>query len=397
MSRVADAWLTSLFAATALVTLGPACRGEVNGQAKALPYPPDAEELQFTAWAETVEFVSPSKFKAVAAFYLNEMASRGWELDPAESEVNDDSADLLFRAGKLAVEMRISQWSDETRVRMDCEGLDFVDADNPAKLAEADVPVPPAVLFFHREAPLPKGVTKVMHRGDGMMIYGAQTVEEAFKYYSAILTRLGYRESRKPIITDSRRYTEFKKNAIQTSVNVFSHEDGSRAVLVYKDPQRQRIALLPEPGSLALGNSGDAEMSDAQIPNQSASESTADSTPVNPSANRGQVVAKHGGKSYAFSHVACFRTKDRGDYATMLVFSSKPIPYKKLQEKLATEDDPGFYELYGDFQTPEYFSLQLGKYLSFNFLCLRSRNWRPRYGAVRRQAHDRRHKSQGNF
>jgi len=317
------------------------CSMEVSAEAKALPFPPDTEELQITAWSKDIEFISPSKFKAVADFYLNEMASRGWKLDHSEVEVDDDSADLVFRSGKLAVEMRISQWSKETRVRMDCDGLDFVDADNPTKLVEAGVPVPQAVLFFHREAPLPDSVTKVMHRGDGVMVYGAQTVKEAFDYYTGIVKRKGLRETRRPIITDSRQYTEFKKGAVEVSVNVFSHEDGSRSVLVYEDLQSPIVPLLPEPATLSLGNTEEeAELADASEAGDLAAESGLASTPINVSNNQGKAVAKYGAKTYTFPHVVCFQTKDRGDYATMLVFSSKPIPYNKLQKKLVAEDDP---------------------------------------------------------
>ena len=44
----------------------------------------------------------------------------------------------------------------------------------------------------------------------------------------------GFRETRRPIVSTDRRYTEFAKDATKVSVSVFSHEVGSRIILGYE-------------------------------------------------------------------------------------------------------------------------------------------------------------------
>ena len=70
---------------------------EFSAEATALPFPPDARELEFVAWAGDIKYNSHSPLKSIAAFYLHEMAVRGWEHDESAASVEEDSIKLKFK------------------------------------------------------------------------------------------------------------------------------------------------------------------------------------------------------------------------------------------------------------------------------------------------------------
>ncbi|MEX2138609.1 MAG: hypothetical protein WD894_05070 [Pirellulales bacterium] len=335
---------------------------EFSAEVTALPFPPDARELEFVAWAEDINYKSQSPLKSLAAFYLKEMAARGWEHDESAAEIDEDSIELTFKHGGSKVELDLSQWSKEVHISLDCENLEFTGTDDPAKLAAAGIPVPRAARFLQKELPLPAGVVDLRYTGDGSTFKSSLTLPQAFAYFMRLVPGKGFRESRRPIITETRRYTEFRKGAAELSVNVFSDDVGSRIVLTYADNAKEPpVRPLPAVASLPIKGGG------ADKP--ATSETTAvpvDATPIDVTKNKGSATVSYAGKQYKFTNVACFRTKSRGSDATTVVFSGKPIPYQKMQTLIATNDDFSFGDLY-EFSSPDHLTLQLGEHPSFSF------------------------------
>src|ERR1041385_8688983 len=113
----------AIFFALALVftvaTAADAQTAEFSPEATALPFPPDARELEFVAWAGDINYKSNSPLKSLAAFYLKERASRGWEHDDLAAAIDDDSIKLTFKHGKSKVELALRQSSKEVRVSLD--------------------------------------------------------------------------------------------------------------------------------------------------------------------------------------------------------------------------------------------------------------------------------------
>lgn len=341
---------------------------EFSNAVTSLPYPPDAKELEFTAWSGDIQYTSQSPLKSLAAFYLKEMATRDWELDESEVEIDDDSIELQFVHDDSQVELRLSQWSKMVRVRLDCEGLDFKGTDDPSKLVAAGIPMPRATVFLQKEIPLPKNVRDLSYDGDGLMLKSTMKLQETFDYFTKQVKSKGFRESRRPIVNDTRRYTEFKKGSIEVSVNVFEHEIGSRLVLEYEDQRGEpKVPPLAAVASLPIKNPGDPTGSGmTEDLAEDLAEHAVARTSINVIRNTGKAIVQCGNKRYSFSHVACFQTRDRGDYATEVVFSAQPIPYNKFQAMLQREDSPSFGDLY-EFDFPDYLILQLGKYVNCSF------------------------------
>lgn len=351
--------------AIALVLAGPAFRdslaAEFSAEAAALPFPPDARELEFVAWTGDIKFVSQSPLKSLAAFYLKEMANRGWEHDESAAVMEGETIKLRFRHDKAVVQLELRQRSKEVRVELDCEKLKFSGIDDPAKLAQAGIPVSRAALFVQKELPLPAGAVHLQFSGEGCTFKSSGSLAESFEHFMRVVTGKGFRESRRPILTETRRYTEFKKGSAQLSVNVFTEPIGSRIILSYKDdakeatvPPLAAVASLPIRG----GGAGDSTPSETTV-------TPAGATPIDVTSNKGSAAVSYAGKQYTFTHVACFRTKSRGQ-ATMAVFSAKPIPLHKMQSLISTRDDFSFGDLY-EFSAPDRLVLQLGEHLSFAF------------------------------
>jgi len=339
---------------------------EFSAEATALPFPADARELEFVAWARDINFSSASPLKSLAAFYLKEMAARGWEHDESQAEIDDDSIELTFKHGAAEVTVDLSQWSKEVKVSLDCEGLKFTGTDDPAKLAAAGIPVPRAALFFQKEVPLPAGVQGLQYSGEGCMFKSSMTLQEAFDHFSRIVQGKGFRESRRPIITNDRRYTEFKKGTVQLSVNVFTDEVGSRIVLEHKDEAKEKLAPpLAAVASLPIKNFRGADKTGTNEAT-AAPVGTTGTTAIDVASNKGSAIISYAGKQYTFANVACFQTKGRGSRDTMVVFSAKPIPVNKMQSLISTKDNFSFGDLY-ELGSPNYLIVQLGDYLSFTF------------------------------
>jgi hypothetical protein len=334
---------------------------EFSAEAIALPFPPDARNLEFVAWTRDIKFNSSSPLKSIAAFYLNEMASRGWEHDESAAVVEAETIKLTFNHGKVKIEVGLRQWSKEVKANLDCENISFAGADDPAKLAAAGIPVPKAALFLQKEIPPPEGAVNVQFTGEGTTFKSPLKLQEAFDYFMKLAATKGFRESRRPIITDTRRYTEFKKSAAQLSINIFTDAVGSRIILEYKDEASQRPAPpLAAVASLPIKGGGVGKVA--------ASESTATpvgTTPIDVTSNKGSAAINYNGRPYNFSHVACFQTKSRGNQ-TMVVFSAKPIPLQKLQAMISAKDNLSFGDLY-ELSAPEHLVVQLGDNLSFTF------------------------------
>jgi hypothetical protein len=335
--------------------------GEFSPQATALPFPPDARNLEFVAWTRDIKFNSNSPLKSIAALYLKEMASRGWEHDESAAVVENEKIDLTFKHGGVKVEVELRQWSKEVRANLDCENISFAGTDDPAKLAAAGIPVPKAALFVQKELPLPEGAVNVQFTGEGSMFKSSLKLQEAFDYFLKLAPAKGFRESRRPIITETRRYTEFRKGAAQLDVNIFTDAVGSRIILRYKDEANERpVPPLAAVASLPIQGGGAGKVA--------ANETTASpigTTPIDVTSNKGSAAINYNGKPYTFSNVACFQTKSRGNQ-TMVVFSAKPVPFQKLQAMISTKNDFSYGDLY-ELGAPDRLILQLGDNLSFTF------------------------------
>jgi len=323
---------------------------EFSAYAKALPFPPDARELEFDATFDDITFTSRSSLASLAAFYRKEMAKRGWQEDASAAVVEDDSIELTFKHGGAGVEIELDQWSDEAvEVSMDCEGLEFAGTDDPAGLVALGIPQPRAYLFLQKELLLPKDVRDLEYEGDGCTFKSAMKLQAAFDHFGKQIKAKGYKESRRPIIKDSRRYTEFERGPVTLSVNVFTHEIGSRIVLGYED-EREEASLPPLPKVASAPTKTPAGGSDDPQADRPAQTSK---TAINVAGNKGTATVLHGSKKYVFKHVASFRTKDDGSNTTNVVFSSRPIPFGRIQKTIAAKDDFSFGDLY-EFYLPNF-------------------------------------------
>jgi hypothetical protein len=351
-----------VFALTLAVTRpGHLNAAEFSAEATALPFPPDARDLEFVAWVGAINYTSQSPLKSLAAFYLKEMASRGWEHDESAAEIDKDSIKLKFKHDRTSVKVDLRQGSKEVRVSLDCEKMQFNGSDDPAKLAAAGIPAARSALFVQRELPLPEVAVNLQYTGEGCTFKSPLSLQEAFDHFMKLAPRKGFRESRRPIVTDTRRYTEFKKGSAQLNVNVFTDAVGSRVILTYKDETREptvpplaAVALLP----IKVGAAKDAESEATAAP--------VGATPIDVTNNKGSASISYAGKQYTFNNVAAFRTKRSDERGPMVVFSAKPIPFQKMQSLISAKDDFSFNDLY-DFSAPDRLIVELGDYLSCSF------------------------------
>ncbi|MDC0936892.1 DUF1080 domain-containing protein [Pirellulales bacterium] len=206
---------------------------ELSADVRWLPYPANAREIEFEAVFDSLEFESASSLKALSKFYSTEMAKRGWRV--TETDIEEDEVTVTFRHGGAEVELNLDESSDYVDVSIDCEGLSFDGTDDPAGLIKMGVPQPEAYLVLQRELKAPKD-----HRdheydmGERRLFKSTLKLPVFYKYLTQQLLQKGYRESRRPIISDDRRYSEFVKGGVEISVNAFTHEIGSRVVLTFE-------------------------------------------------------------------------------------------------------------------------------------------------------------------
>ena len=343
---------------------------EFSPLASDLPIAPDALGLEFDLTFDDVEYLSQSSLATLADFYRREMTERGWQENLDELDIDDDSIDLVFNHDDASVELNLYQRSDgEVTVSMDCEELDFTGTNDPAALKAAGISQPYSYLYLQKNIQLPEQFIDLEYERDRICFKTRMPLQECFDHYSTMIKQLGYRESRKPIIDDDRRYTEFKQGSAEISINIFTHDYGTRLLIGYEsDRKEKRAAPLPEVSALASATSAPEEKNLPDTVRNPDEMKRAESTvqAVNVSDNRGEVTVTHGSKKYTFRHVAAFQTKYYGDEHTTVVFSDQPIPMNRMQQLIATEDDFSFGDLF-EFDLPSYISISLNKYTSFSF------------------------------
>lgn len=331
--------------------------------AKALPYPSDARDLKFNATFGMIDFKSGSSLKALAAFYLREMAKRGWIEDESEASMKEDSVELTFRAASGKFELELDQSSDYVDVSIDTDGVDFDGTNDPASLAALGIPQPRKALLLQKEVAIPADVQRLSFDDDSCMFYSTMKLEQAFAHFGDLIRKKDYQESRRPILSSSRNYTEFKRGEIELSVNIFTDPVGTRIVLEYDDGKKDPV--LPPLPEVALTNSKGRSPAAMQAGGAGAAATPMEQIDV--ASNKGSATVTLGGERYVFSHVAAFRSK--GDIedadSTSIVFSKQPIPFSQMQRKLAANDHFSFIDVSG-FDMPTYLVVEVGKYPSLS-------------------------------
>jgi hypothetical protein len=244
---------------------------------------------------------------------------------------------------------------------MECKGLKYTGINDPAKLVAAGIPVPPAPIFLQGEFPLSDLAQDIDCDPEGCTLISSMKLAKAFEHFSGLIQGKGFRQTRKPYIGDSLNSTDFKKDSARLKLNVYLHEAGSRIVLKYEDPRGQTsVPPLPPVEALSMGKSGrgDKRVGTKQPARPDAKQS------IDVTANKGSVTVTCEGKKYTFSNVAGYQEKGSPSYTT-IVFSSRPIPYDRIQAGVSKKLDFSFDELY-DFDSPNYFTLRLGPSASFS-------------------------------
>jgi hypothetical protein len=171
---------------------------EFSADAKAVPFPPDARELEFDATFDDIEFASSSSLNALAAFYRLEMAKRSWKEDVSAATIEDDSIELTFKNGTSKIEIDLDERSDYVQVRMDCEELDFTGTNDPAGLVALGIPQPRGAVFLQKEVPLPDGIRDLEYESDRCNFKSSMKLQAAFDHFGKLIRGKGYRESHRP-------------------------------------------------------------------------------------------------------------------------------------------------------------------------------------------------------
>lgn len=206
---------------------------EFVADVRKLPFPADAREIEFRSVFGMLEFESTASLAKLSKFYSAEMAKRGWQV--TETDIKDDEVTVTFQQGKAEVELNLDESSDGVDVSLDCEGLSFDGTDDPAQLVEMGVPQPQAYLVLQRELKPPKNYRDQEYDlGERRLFKSTFKLPALYKFLTQQLLQNGYRETRRPIISDDRRYSEFAKGGVEISVNAFAHEIGSRVILTYE-------------------------------------------------------------------------------------------------------------------------------------------------------------------
>jgi len=283
-----------------------------------------------------------------------------------EEDIDDDSIDLTFKHDDAKIELELYDRSgDEVSVSMDCEGLDFTGSNDPAALVKMGIPQPQSYLFLQKNIQLPKEVIDLEYERDRLCFKSRLQLQASFDHFSTIIKKLGYQESRKPILDDDRHYTEFEKGPIELSINIFTDDYGTRLLIGYQNEQKEKLVPpLPAVGAVASKHSNDPSERDTGSDPDSAKPPAI--TAVDISRNKGEAVITFGNKKYIFKHVAAYQTQQYGSDHTRLTYSTKPIPLKKLQTMISTDEDFSFGDMF-EFDLPDYFSISLDQYVGFSF------------------------------
>ncbi len=202
--------------------------------ASQLPFPADPQDLEFDATFDDVGLKSKSSLTELSKFYRTEMAKRGWS--EKKKKRKKKSIEITFTHGQAEVELVLDQRSDGVEIELDCEGLSFEGTNDPAGLDAMGIPQPRAYLFLQKEFKLPADIRDLEFDGGNRCLFKSNIgLQETFDQLGQQLQTKGYRESRQPIVTAVRRYTRYAKGRVQVSVNIFSNESGSRAILEYQE------------------------------------------------------------------------------------------------------------------------------------------------------------------
>ncbi|QDT70301.1 hypothetical protein MalM25_32470 [Planctomycetes bacterium MalM25] len=200
----------------------------------ALPYPAELREIEFDATFDSIEFESPLSLSTLSEFYRTEMARRGWRV--VETDIEEDEVTVVYRYGKAEVELNLDESSDGVDVSLDCEKLSFDRADDPAALVKIGVPQPQAYLFLQHELQAPQGYRGEEYEdGESRSFKSTLPLPELYEFLTKQLRQKGYRETRRPIVTKKRRYSEFVKGGREISVNAFKHKIGSRVEITLEE------------------------------------------------------------------------------------------------------------------------------------------------------------------
>ncbi len=361
-------WLTALlFVAIGVLpdakSAEPTKPTPFSARAEALPFPPDAREINFHDTFDLIRFNSGSSLAAVTDFYRRELPQRGWTEDKSAVEQDEDSIDMTFNhPGEAAqgndaqIVVELDANSSGVSAYFECKGLEFSGLNDPAKLIAAGVPQPRSLLFLQKEIPRPDKTQDLEYSNDSCTFKSTLAFTELFDFYTKALKEDGWRETRKPLITADRRYTEYERRGEEVAVNVFTDETGSRIVLRYETETKEpAIPPLPEAGQQPLA--GLATNAPAAAKPRVA---------VDISKNTGSATLALNGQKQVFPHAVAYRAKNDGEEKTQLVFSAQPIPYQKLQDLLAKEDSFSFYDIYpGSF--PAHLTLSVSDSISFYY------------------------------
>jgi hypothetical protein len=334
-----------------------------SAQAEALPFPTDAREVEFDATFDDIEFTSHSSLAALADFYLRELTKRGWTEDESEREIDDDSVEMTFNHDDAQVVVELDGDDEEVTVSFDCEGLDFSKASNPATLITAGVPQPRAYVYLQKQVARPAEIQDIEYERDSVLFKSTLSFTELFDFYMKELKAKGWRESRRPIMTADRRYTEFQRGSEKLSVNVFSHEIGSRIVLTYETKSKEPTA---PPLAEVSADSPFAKLTQKTAAPDSANASPVATTPIEVTKNVGSATFTLGAKKYSFKHAAAYRSQQDGENTTQLLFADRPISLARIQELLASEESPDIEDIFGE-NWPGYLRINVGQYMSFSF------------------------------
>jgi hypothetical protein len=333
-------------------------------KAEALPFPRDAREVEFDATFDDIEFTSQSSLAALADFYLRELSKRGWTEDTSEREIDEESVEMTFNHDAAQVVVELDGDDDEVSVSFDCEGLDFSQASDPANLIAAGVPQPRAYIYLQKQVPRPAEIQDIEYERDSVLFKSTLPFTELFDFYMKELKSKGWRESRRPIMTADRRYTEFQRGGEQLNVNVFAHEIGSRIVLTYETQAKE--PTLPPLAEVSADNPFAKLARKAASAPGSAAAAPIATTPIQVTKNTGAATFTLGAKKYSFKHAAAYRSQQDGENTTQLLFADRPISLARIQELLATEESPDIEDIFGE-NWPGYLRIKVDQYMSFSF------------------------------
>ncbi|MDA0658629.1 MAG: hypothetical protein O2931_09430 [Planctomycetota bacterium] len=143
------------------------------------------------------------------------------------------------------------------------------------------------------------------------------------------------------------------------SVNIFSHDVGSRIILGYKHEKPEPVVppLAPVDSPLAKrNNNGTPVDAKDELPAK---------VPVDATRNTGSATVMLGATKYEFKHVAAYRTKSDGDGKTVLLFSQRPIPLQQLQDLITKSDDVSMSDVFKS-MAPEHMTISYGESVSFH-------------------------------